>query len=91
MRPASDSEVAGDVGLAQERVGEVAYDVAVLTNIGHEHLEFHRTPEAYRAAKRSLFERLAAGPSNPDKGRGKHAVINLDDRAAGTFRTQDQN
>ena len=29
-------------GLAQERVGEVAYDVAVLTNVTHEHLEFHR-------------------------------------------------
>ena len=55
-------------GLAQDRVGEVAYDVAVHTNVTHEHLEFHRTPEAYRAAKRRLFERLAVGPANPDKG-----------------------
>jgi UDP-N-acetylmuramoyl-L-alanyl-D-glutamate--2,6-diaminopimelate ligase len=66
-------------GLAQERVGEVAYDVAVLTNVTHEHLEFHRTIEAYRAAKRSLFERLSIGESNPDKGLGKWAVVNLDD------------
>jgi len=45
-------------GLALERVGEIPYDVAILTNLTHEHLEFHRTFEAYRAAKRSLFERL---------------------------------
>ena len=74
-------------GLAQERVGEVAYDVAVHTNVTHEHLEFHRTPEAYRAAKRRLFERLAVGPSNPDKGYGKHAVVNLDDPHADLFVT----
>jgi UDP-N-acetylmuramoyl-L-alanyl-D-glutamate--2,6-diaminopimelate ligase len=45
-------------GLALERVGEIPYDVAILTNLTHEHLEFHGTFEAYRAAKRSLFERL---------------------------------
>ena len=32
--------------------------MAILTNLTHEHLEFHGTFEAYRAAKRSLFERL---------------------------------
>ena len=72
-------------GLAQERVGEVAYDVAVLTNLTHEHLEFHRTPEAYRAAKRRLFEWLAAGPANPQKPWGKWAVLNLDDPVAPEF------
>jgi UDP-N-acetylmuramoyl-L-alanyl-D-glutamate--2,6-diaminopimelate ligase len=72
-------------GLAQERVGEVAYDVAVLTNLTHEHLEFHRTPEAYRAAKRRLFERLAVSPSNPAKAWGKWAVINQDDAVADEF------
>jgi UDP-N-acetylmuramoyl-L-alanyl-D-glutamate--2,6-diaminopimelate ligase len=74
-------------GLAQERVGEVAYDVAVLTNLTHEHLEFHRTHEAYRAAKRRLFERLAVSEENPDKGHGKTAVINVDDRWAEEFAT----
>jgi UDP-N-acetylmuramoyl-L-alanyl-D-glutamate--2,6-diaminopimelate ligase len=72
-------------GLAQERVGEVAYDVAVLTNIGREHLEFHGTEEAYRAAKRRLFERLAVGPSNPEKGLGKAGVVNTDDAHATGF------
>lgn len=72
-------------GLAQDRVSEVAWDVAVHTNVTHEHLEFHRTPDAYRAAKRRLFERLRAGSTNPDKGLGKHAVVNRDDPWAGLF------
>jgi UDP-N-acetylmuramoyl-L-alanyl-D-glutamate--2,6-diaminopimelate ligase len=72
-------------GLAQDRVGEVAWDVAVLTNVTEEHLEFHHTPEAYQAAKRRLFEALAVGPANPEKGFGKTAVLNLDDPAAADF------
>jgi len=72
-------------GLAQDRVGEVAWDVAVLTNVTEEHLEFHRTPEAYRAAKRRLFEALAVGAANPEKGFGKTAVLNVDDPAAADF------
>lgn len=72
-------------GLAQERVGEVAYDVAVVTNVTHEHLEFHRTHEAYRAAKRRLFERLEVGPGNPDKGWKKSGIVNRDDRWADEF------
>ena len=66
-------------GLAQQRVSGVAYDVAVLTNVTSEHLEFHGTLDAYRAAKRSLFARLAVSDENPDKGWGKHAVVNADD------------
>jgi UDP-N-acetylmuramoyl-L-alanyl-D-glutamate--2,6-diaminopimelate ligase len=66
-------------GLAQLRVAGLAYDVAVLTNVTSEHLEFHGSLEAYRAAKRSLFARLAVDEENPDKGWGKHAVINGDD------------
>ncbi len=66
-------------GLAQQRVSGVAYDVAVLTNVTSEHLEFHGTLEAYRAAKRSLFARLAVSAENPEKGWGKHAVVNADD------------
>ena len=71
-------------GLAQQRVGGVAYDVAVLTNITSEHLEFHRTVQAYREAKQSLFARLTLSEENPDKGWGKHAVVNSDDPQADT-------
>ena len=72
-------------GLALERVGGVAYDVAVLTNLTHEHLEFHRTWEAYRDAKLSLFERLREGPGNPRKRWPKSAVVNIDDPSGGLF------
>jgi UDP-N-acetylmuramoyl-L-alanyl-D-glutamate--2,6-diaminopimelate ligase len=77
-------------GLALERVGGIAFDVAILTNLTHEHLEFHGTWEAYRDAKLSLFERLAAGPRNPPATLGgrpipKAAIVNADDPSAGLF------
>ena len=66
-------------GLALERVAEIAYDIAVFTNLTHEHLDLHGTYEAYVAAKRSLFERLEVGPSNPQKQWPKGAVVNAQD------------
>ena len=78
-------------GLAAERVAGIAYDVAILTNLTHEHLEFHGTWENYRDAKLSLFERLATGPGNPAKedvaggAWPKAAIVNADDPNAGTF------
>ena len=75
-------------GLALGRVDGVRYDVAVFTNLSHEHLELHGTFEAYRAAKRSLFERLAVDDRNPTKGLPgwqRTGIVNLDDAAASTF------
>jgi UDP-N-acetylmuramoyl-L-alanyl-D-glutamate--2,6-diaminopimelate ligase len=72
-------------GLAQDRVAEIAYDVGVLTNVTSEHLEFHRTLEAYRTAKRRLFEWLAPRAGDPAKGWGHHAVLNADDPVAPDF------
>jgi UDP-N-acetylmuramoyl-L-alanyl-D-glutamate--2,6-diaminopimelate ligase len=77
-------------GLAAERVHGIAYDVAILTNLTHEHIEFHGSWEAYRDAKLSLFERLAVGPANPAKTIGgrtwpKAAIVNADDPNAGSF------
>ena len=64
------------------RLDGVAYDVAVLTNITHEHLDFHKTFEGYRAAKATLFEMLAA---RPPKDRPRVAVVNADDPNAAYF------
>ena len=77
-------------GLAADRVRGIAYDVAILTNLTHEHLEYHGTWERYRDAKLSLFERLAVGVANPVKelaGRRwpKAAIVNADDPNAGAF------
>ncbi|HEU4572849.1 MAG TPA: UDP-N-acetylmuramoyl-L-alanyl-D-glutamate--2,6-diaminopimelate ligase, partial [Candidatus Limnocylindrales bacterium] len=77
-------------GLAADRVRGIAYDVAILTNLTHEHLDYHGTWEAYRDAKLSLFERLAVGPANPVKDLGgrrwpRAAIVNADDPNAGAF------
>lgn len=40
------------------RLGDVAFDVAVMTNVTHEHLEFHGTWEQYRSDKANLFRAL---------------------------------
>lgn len=66
--------------LAQHRVWGVPYSVAVLTNISHEHLDYHGTMERYVAAKRRLFTL-----TNRNR-RGLHTgVINADDDYAQTF------
>jgi len=44
-------------GLAQYRFGDIKFDVGVLTNLAHDHLEFHKTFENYRDAKALLFEK----------------------------------
>ena len=75
-------------GLALDRVGAVDYDVAILTNLTHEHLELHGTFEAYRAAKVSLFERLAITPAHPAKpvpGWPRAGIVNADDPSAPAF------
>ena len=55
-------------GLSQGRLDGAAIDVAVLTQLGRDHLDYHGTMEAYAAAKRRLFERpeLCAAVLNAD-------------------------
>jgi UDP-N-acetylmuramoyl-L-alanyl-D-glutamate--2,6-diaminopimelate ligase len=65
-------------GLAQERVTGCEYDVAVVTNITHEHLDYHGSYEAYRAAKGKLFSGLAE-TAKKIGGNPRAAVLNLDD------------
>src|ERR1041385_5343642 len=67
-------------GLAQGRVNGVDYDIAVVTNITHEHLDFHGSFENYRAAKGLLFKALSASFRKPNVN--KVAVINRDDPSA---------
>jgi UDP-N-acetylmuramoyl-L-alanyl-D-glutamate--2,6-diaminopimelate ligase len=73
-------------GLALDRVARIAYDIAILTNVTHEHLELHGTWEAYRDAKLSLFDRLrlARIVTKPHPV-ATTAIVNLDDPSAGLF------
>jgi UDP-N-acetylmuramoyl-L-alanyl-D-glutamate--2,6-diaminopimelate ligase len=65
-------------GLELQRVRGCALDIGVVTNITHEHLDFHGTIENYRRAKARLFEML--DPLR-DKGLGIKpiAILNRDD------------
>jgi UDP-N-acetylmuramoyl-L-alanyl-D-glutamate--2,6-diaminopimelate ligase len=67
-------------GLAQYRVDACEFDLGVVTNITHEHLDYHGSYPAYRAAKGRLFEMLAGtepkGFSTPRSG-----ILNRDDRS----------
>lgn len=53
-------------GLAHHRVDGCDFDVAVVTNITHDHLDLHGTREAYRAAKARLFEMAPVHVLNAD-------------------------
>jgi UDP-N-acetylmuramoyl-L-alanyl-D-glutamate--2,6-diaminopimelate ligase len=65
--------------LVQHRVAGCDFNVAVITNLTQDHLDFHKTMDHYAQAKALLFQQLRAG-----KG-PRHAVINLDDKWASTF------
>lgn len=65
-------------GLAQQRVAACDFDLGVVTNITHEHLDFHGSYEAYRAAKGRLFTSLAETPPKP-RGNFRTAIVNRDD------------
>jgi UDP-N-acetylmuramoyl-L-alanyl-D-glutamate--2,6-diaminopimelate ligase len=66
-------------GLAQHRLSACDFDVAVVTNITHEHLYFHGTLQAYQQAKAELFRHLMAGYRKPDVA--KVSVLNADDKS----------
>ena len=66
--------------LAQHRVWGVPISVAVMTNVGHEHLDYHGTFENYRDAKRRLFK-LA----NKNKSGKRIGIINAEDPSAELF------
>ena len=78
MREGGSKAVAMEVSshaLVQQRVRSIEFDAAVFTNLTQDHLDYHRTMEAYFDAKALLFESLAA--QTHKKGR---AIINADDR-----------
>ena len=60
-------------GLDQGRVNGVRFDVAVLTNLSRDHLDYHGDMDAYAAAKARLFDwpGLAACVLNADDAFGR--------------------
>ncbi len=64
--------------LDQRRTAGIAFDVAILTNIGRDHLDYHGTLQSYARAKRRLFDTPGLGA----------AVINGDDRTGRSWITR---
>lgn len=62
------------IGLDQHRLWGIPFQVAVFTNLTHDHLDYHQTMEQYRQAKEELFAH-----------RPQLSVINIDDPAAEHF------
>lgn len=67
-------------GLAQHRVTGCEFDIAVVTNVTHEHLDFHGTYENYLEAKSKLF-RLLRETRPKERGNPRLGVLNLDDES----------
>ena len=75
--------------LASERLAGLDIDVAVLTNLGRDHLDFHGDVDAYRAAKARLFDwaSLSAVVLNGDDAFGRELSARLADERADVERT----
>ena len=67
--------------LDQGRVNGVHFDVALLTNLSRDHLDYHGDMERYAASKRKFF----------DVGSLRYVVLNLDDATGASWAEQLQN
>lgn len=72
--------------LAQYRVWGIPYSVGVMTNVGHEHLDYHGTFERYRDAKKMLFTQV-----NDNKKGLMVGVANADDPSGELFAKEVKN
>lgn len=72
--------------LAQHRIWGVPISIAVMTNVGHEHLDYHGTFENYRDAKRLLFKH-----TNSNKSGKRIGVVNAEDSSAKLFASDIKN
>lgn len=61
-------------GLVEGRLAGTEFDIAVFTNLSHDHLDFHGTMENYGHAKGLLFAQLGQ-----DLEQSKYGVVNVDD------------
>lgn len=60
--------------LVQHRTWGVPYSIAVMTNVTHEHLDYHKTFERYVAAKKRLFQLVEGNKKGLQVG-----IANADD------------
>ena len=65
--------------LAQNRIFGLPIEIAVMTNVTHEHLDYHKTFENYRDAKRKLFKMAKYGVINEDDKSWSYFANDVDD------------
>ena len=70
-------------GLALHRLDGCEFDIAVVTNVGADHMDFHGSAEEYLAAKGRLFAML---DESAPKDIPKAAVLNADDASRAYLR-----
>ena len=69
MRDAGCTHVVMEVSshaISLERIGGIHFDVAAFTNLTEDHLDFHKTMDAYCEAKAELFRRCRLAVVNAD-------------------------
>jgi len=71
-------------GWSQHRVDACEFDIGVVTNITHEHMNEHGNYENYRAAKARLFSSLEITLDKP-QGNSRLGIINRDDAKSFDF------
>ena len=62
--------------VSQKRIAGLFFSGGVFTNITHEHLDFHKTFQAYIDAKKEFFDKLP---------KSAFALVNMDDRRGGVM------
>ena len=62
-------------GLAEFRTLGIPFEIAVFTNLTHDHLDYHKTMKNYRAAKGKLFQKA------------EFSILNADDPATKYYKT----
>lgn len=72
--------------LAQNRAWGVPFSMAVMTNVTHEHLDYHKTFERYLAAKKKLFTLTGQNKKGLQIG-----IANADDDAGEAFAAETPN
>lgn len=70
--------------LAQSRIFGVSPDIAVMTQIDQDHIEYHGTHKAYRQEKLKLFRMLSTGKKKPFSK--KISILNAQDEYFDEFK-----
>ena len=68
---------ASSMGIEQRRIDSIDFDIAIFTNLTHDHLDYHGTMQNYFLAKKKFFDELkesAVAITNVDDDYGKKIV-----------------